>query len=694
MPSSSLGVNADGTLFSTGRGVFNYRNQTPFVANNGAALSQLMENTYTQIPLERVSTFGKASFELTPGLTAFVQGLYTDYTSTTISDAAPNAGLWVLRVPVTNPFIPAALLGVLATRPSPTAPVLVNKRYLEAGPRATDHDSTTWQALAGLSGKLGSFTWELYGSHGESTLDDRTSGSVFNDRTQQLVAAANGGASLCGGTGFNPFAVSNSAGCAAYISGVTTNRTKTTQDVAEVNVQGAVATLPAGEVRFAVGADYRRNDFSFDPDAQQVAGNVVGIARTAATAGLVRAIEGYAEVLVPLLRDIPAIKSLDVDLAYRYSDYDRAGGVSTYKADLNWTVIDALRLRGGYQRAIRAPNVGELFTASTGLFPTIGLIASGGGDPCDIRSPYRTGANGAQVRALCIAQGIPAAVADAYVNNVGQVAAFLSGNTNLEPEKADTYTIGAVLTSRASSPWLSGFSLSVDYYHIAIDRAISTIPVTLSLSKCFNGDGSNASYSQANFYCALIGRDSTTGGITNALTPYLNIGGYRTSGIDVQLDWTIRLADAGIGGGGPRLGLSTVVNYLDSYRVQNQPGSAFQEFADTIGSGTTLPKWRSTTSLTLGDSRISGLLRWRHIDGMSDASRVTNPASLIAGVPSYDFFDLSLRIDPSQRFGLRFGVNNLGDREPPVVSGALGTTDAGTYDVLGRTFYVAATARF
>lgn len=136
------------------------------------------------------------------------------------------------------------------------------------------------------------------------------------------------------------------------------------------------------------------------------------------------------------------------------------------------------------------------------------------------------------------------------------------------------------------------------------------------------------------------------------------------------------------------------MNYLDRYRVQNQPGSAFQEFADTIGSGTTLPRWRSTTSVTLGDSQVSGLLRWRRIDGMGDAARVTNPASTVSGVPGYDYFDLSLRIDPAKRFGFRIGVNNLADRQPPVVSGVLGTTDAGTYDVLGRTFYVSATARF
>ena len=146
--------------------------------------------------------------------------------------------------------------------------------------------------------------------------------------------------------------------------------------------------------------------------------------------------------------------------------------------------------------------------------------------------------------------------------------------------------------------------------------------------------------------------------------------------------------------GGAKFGNSSVVNYLDTYKVQNQPGSPFQEFGDTIAGVATLPRWRSTTSVTLGDSRIGGLLRWRHIGGMTDASHVTNTSSTIPGVPAYDYFDLSLHIEATKRFGFRFGVNNLGNREPPVVSGVLGQTDTGTYDVLGRTYYLSATARF
>jgi outer membrane receptor protein involved in Fe transport len=421
LPSSSIGINPDGTLFSSGRGVHNYRGNLSVLYNNGQALLQVPELTYTQIPLERISTFGRATFEATDNIKLFVQGLYTDYTSVTIQDAAPNAGLWTLRVPRSNPFIPAALNPLLDSRANPTAPVVITKRYSEAGPRKVDHEATTWQVLGGASGSFGGsgITWELYGSTGKSVVDDISYGSVFANKAQQLVAAADGGASLCAG-GYNPFSPTNSPECAAYISGVTTNRTETKQDVVELNFQGAIAQLPAGELRFAVGAGYRRNEFAFTPDPQQVTGNIVAIARTSPTAGSTSAKEIYAELLIPVLSDLPAIRELTIDAAYRYSDYKRSGGVSTYKVDVDWTVVNGVRLRGGYQRAIRAPNVGELYTATTGVFPTIG-VAPAAGDPCDLRSTFRAGANEAKVRDICLSQGMLGPIYDNFRTDVSQV---------------------------------------------------------------------------------------------------------------------------------------------------------------------------------------------------------------------------------------------------------------------------------
>jgi len=694
-PTAGFGVNNDGTLFATGLGVYNYRNNTPFVYNSGTALLEMPRDTYPQLPLKRWSTFGKVDFEVSPSVKLFVQGLYTNTKSVTSGDAAPNAG-WQLSLPVTNPFIPAALRTLLASRPNPNAPVSLLKRYSEAGARITTHDATTYQITAGASGRFGAsdITWDISGSHGDSRNTDDLSGAVFASRVQKLVSAADGGASLCAG-GYNPFQTNGvSAECAAYISGTAGTRTRTAQDMVELNLQGPIANLPAGELRFAAGADYRRNSFAFEPDAQYQSGDVVGIPRTAPTNGSTRAVEGYAEVSAPLIHDTFAIRSMVLGLAYRYSDYDRSGGVSTYKADLDWTVVPGFRLRGGYQRAIRAPNVGELFSGAIGSFPTIGLITNGGGDPCDTRSRYRTGMNGAAVRAICVAQGLSPALVDAYVNNVPQVAAFSTGNPDLKPEKADTFTLGGVLAPRMASPWLSHLSLSVDYYKIKIADAIAVIPTTVALNKCFNADGSNPSFATNNFYCGLIGRDAVSGGITNALQPYLNLGGYRTSGVDMQLDWSLNLSEIGAGGGDTRLRLSTLVSYLDSFQIQQLPGAPWQEQAGSIGGGSAFPRWKANTTLTLGDDRFSGLLRWRYTGGMYDISRVTDATSTVPGVRAYSYFDASVQARIGKDYSLRLGINNLTDKQPPIVSGVAGSTDAQTYDILGRTFYAAVTAHF
>lgn len=693
---SGFGVNNDGTLFSTGLGVHNYRNNSPYVYNNGQALLQLPEYTYVQMPLERLSTFGKASYEITPDLTFFVQGLYTEYNAVTLGDPAPNAG-WQPVVPVSNPFIPTALRTLLASRPSPNAPIRLTKRYAEAGPRATEHESRTYQVVVGLSGEIGEtdISWDLSASRGDSRIDDELSGAVFASRIQQLVDAADGGRSICAG-GYNPFVTTGGASpdCVAYFSGKARTKTSTAQDVIELNVQGPVMELPAGELRFAAGANYRKNSFAFTPDANYASGDVVGIPRTAPTRGSTKVVEGYGELFIPVIRDVTGIQDLSLGLAYRYSDYDRSGGVSTYKADLDWSIVPGLRVRGGYQRAIRAPNVGELFSGATGAFPTIGLLANGGGDPCDIRSTYRTGPNAAAVRAICLSQGMPDGLADSFVYNVAQVAAFTTGNLDLKPETADTYTLGAVLTPKLASPWLSRLSFSIDYYDIAIEDAIAVISTPTALNKCFNADGSNPTFDAGNIFCALILRDVATGGINNAQQPYLNLGGYRTRGVDLQADWSVRLSDIGLDDSDLRVSLSSVISYLDSFEVQQLPNTAFQDYAQTIGGGMAYPRWRANTTLTVGNEQVTALLRWRRIGEMDDVSTVTNAASTVPGVEAYDYFDASVQFTPSERYAIRVGVNNLADKTPPVVSGEAGATDAGTYDILGRTFYASVTARF
>lgn len=698
---SFFGFNNDGTLFrrNAPAGSFNYRGPTtgPFISTPTLFGYDGSYYNFIQTPLERYTVFGRGEYEVSDGITLYAQGSYAHSKARNQGSEPVLATPWDLRIPVTNPFIPADLARVLASRPQPNAPITYFGRVSQAGPRSFTTETETWQALVGLRGEIASlgWTWDIYGSHGEAnTSDTTTAGAVSVGALRRLINAADGGSGLCAG-GYNPFGLEGlSSACLAYVSRTPINRTSINQDVVEGVLQGGLFNVPAGEVRFAASANYRRNGYLFVPDSDVAAGDITSISATQRTTGSTRVAEGAIELLLPILADLPFIRALNVTLGYRYSDYRLSGGAHTYKADFDWRVAEPLMFRGGYQRALRAPNIGEYFLAGNQTVSQIGT-PPGGGDPCDVRSNFRapSNANAAQVRSLCIATGLNAALADSFQQPTTAAVTTTIGNGALKPEKADTFTFGAVLTSPFSADALRNISLSVDYYDIKIANAIAVLGATTSLQKCFNGDGSNSSYSASNYFCGLFQRDGT-GLFTSVSQPYLNLGGYRTAGIDVQLDWRVPLDFLSVGGQSGSITLASYANYLDKFEIQTLPGGPFQENAGTISTATSFPRWKLVNSLTIDAGPFSVSGRWRYIDAMADASTITNPATTIPNTPSYNYFDLSLKIAPTDKYELRLGINNLTDKRPPVVGGTLGVTNPGVYDVLGRSFYASAKARF
>lgn len=698
--STILGFNNDGTLFTDNNGV---RNFTSGSAASGYGLrgNVLYYDPNAEIdllaPMNRYSGFARLDYEVSDNIDAYVQGSYTNYTSTNNGSGTLAQGTAALSVPVANPFIPDDLAAILASRTNPNANFTVVKRFTAAGQRVLEHENDVYQITAGLKGRVPGMdmSWEVFASHGETIVHDRiVGGGVTMTAAATMLNAADGGQSLCQG-GLNVFGdQSISADCIDYLTAKTDSRTRLTQDNVEANVQGALFDLPAGQVRFAAGGNYRRQDYNFtaDPLLTSNPTEVIGFNPVASSQGTTDVVEGYAELLVPLLADLPLIRKLELDAAYRYSHYNVSGGVSAYKADLNWEVVQGLRLRGGYQRAVRAPNVGELFQGGLVSYTNLGSAPSGG-DPCDVRSSYRTGANASQVRALCIAQGVPQNVIDTYTANYTQVAGTTSGSTRLSPETADTYTIGAVIDSPfRNSALLRGMTLSVDYYNIAIKDAIGSISGATMVANCFNASGSNPDYAQSSVYCQNIVRNAD-GTIYNLNQPYLNLGGYKTSGIDVQFDWRIPLDSLGLDSSSDLM-LNVVVNKLETFKIQNLPGADYIELAGTIGSGNTYVPWRINSTLTYMADKWSLGLRWRHLSSLDDYTSITTPTAVLPGTSAYDSFDLFGRLAVTDGFELRGGIDNLTDREPPVVGGRLGNTDAGTYDPLGRRFYIAARAKF
>ncbi|HEY5711558.1 MAG TPA: TonB-dependent receptor [Allosphingosinicella sp.] len=703
--SRNLGSNDDRTLFAQ-IGATNYRGPTTglFSTLGGIVRQPVTMQEYIVQPMHRLNIFASGEYEITDNITAYAQILHTDSQVTGQVGWSPTLFVAPITVPVTNPFIPNDLRTILASRPNPTAPFTINQRFVGFEDRKFISDFNVTQYIFGLRGQLGvsDWTWDIYGSHDSMDLVETQDAALLLSRLQPLLNAADGGASLCAG-GFNPFGLANatniSAACRDYVETETHDYTETNQDIVEANVTGRLFTLPGGDVRFSATGTYRRNEFEYDPDPSRENSDVIGTLASVPSQGTTNVKEFGLELLVPLLRDTPFAHRLEFNFGYRISDYNISGTVHTYRAEVSWAPIRALLFRGGYERATRAPNIGELFsTAQTGQVQ-FGSPPSGG-DPCDTRSAARLGANAAQVRTLCIATGVPLPIVDTFQYTTVAIASATSGSTALTPETADTFTAGAVLTAPSQSPWLSGLSVSVDFYDIRIEDVISQVSAVTTLNKCYNLDGSNPNYDPTNEFCTLISRDAT-GGIRIVLTPYLNLGGLRTRGIDLQADWRLNLENTfGVPG---RLHLNAVVNFLDSYRVQILPGSAFVEYRGTIDGtqaavtppvGLPLPKSKIFANATYEVGPASINLRWRHLPSMRDVTSVTRPTSPAPGVPSYDIFDLTAHWDVDEHFRLALGVTNLFDTDPPIVGGTLGQTQPGTYDIIGRSFYVAGTLRF
>lgn len=696
----NLGFNDNGTLF-TQTGAKNYQgptNSNDFAIIAGNVRMPVGPQTIIQNPLKRYNFFSKFDYELTPDITGYGQVLYVDSHVDTSSGRSLTQFGVLTTIPVTNPFIPTDLRTLLASRPNPTAPFTWNGRYVGIPAKSWDEHYTTSQFLGGFRGALPlkDWTWDVFASYDSTDHTQSNFHAVLKSQVQQLLNAPDGGNSLCAG-GFNPFGLAHTTALSSACQTFMTTTAHSTEHLSQSNVQGVVQgpvfSLPAGDVMVAVLADYRRNTYRYSPDSQLAAQNIEAVIASAPSSGEISVSDIALQVDVPLLKDMPLAYKLNVGGAFRRSDYNTSGSVDTYEGEGKWWPVESLLLRGSYQRAVRAPNIGELFSAASGSQIAFGTPPGSIGDPCDIRSKARTGATGAQVRSLCLAQGIPAAVIDTYTFPTTATAGLSSGNPNLQPEVADTYNLGAVWNVPSTSPWLSHASASVDYFNIKIDKVISVVPGLTALSKCYNLDGSNPSFSNSNTFCALLTRDSN-GLLQTIRTPYLNLGGLKTDGVDFQLNWRIAFGEIGADSIPGDFSISSGIEYTRSYAIETLPGTTFQEFAGTNTIGAALPKWKALTTFTYRPGDLSMSLRWRHMASMKDVTSVTTPATPGVGVPAYDLFDLVGTYDFRNRWQLRAGVTNLFDKGLPIVASSQTSTDTSTFDAVGRSFYVGLRANF
>jgi iron complex outermembrane recepter protein len=601
--------------------------------------------------------------------------------------------------------------------------------------RTIENNTNLYQILAGLRGDFGvsDWTWEAYASHGSTRVDLDYIGFASTRRFQAIVQSPNfgrgvsatgaGSASLTCTSGlpiFESFQISQD--CIDAITSTYTDRTRLTQDIVEATAQGHVVDIPwgAGEVRSALGATWRKNEFQYLPDATRETNSVldipVGAFAQANVTGKTVVKEVYGELLVPLLKDLPAAKSLELELGYRYSDYDIAGKVPTWKALFSYGPVDFLHFRGGVQEANRAPNINELFLDSSSQAVTLRAA-----DYCRADTVERSGnnpanPNRAKAQALCSALiGNPGSAFDIDPNNYtggrgdGVILQTSQGNTALKSEDGRTYTLGFVLTSPFDIAAIQGTTLSVDYYRTKITNAIAATTAQSTYDLCFNRDGtSNPNYllDDPNGLCRNIQRDEETGASGQVLSQYQNLGVIKTNGVDVNLNWRAAMEDIGLSSLPGRVSANVAFTRLFSFKAQEFPTAPLLENAGTLARQG-LFDWRSITTLRYMMPTWNVGLEWRHLPSAKNQNFVTDPTTPVQGAGKYDLFGLTGEWNATDNLTVSGGVDNLFNREPEKIgigqvtniaatSGG-GTTIAdgvasnplpGYYDVLGRRYFL------
>jgi outer membrane receptor protein involved in Fe transport len=541
---------------------------------------------------------------------------------------------------------------------------------------------------AGARGRLaGDWNFDIYAQFGQNERIERQTNNVSLSKLQDLAFAPDGGASICSG-GFNPFVVGSlSSDCARYVAVDAANAITVRQRLAEASVTGPLWSLPTGDLSAAFGVLYKRDEFEYDADealSKMLPGvpgvigprpDIAGFAAAPDRSGDESNTDAYIELRVPVFKDRPGAQSLELGLGFRYSDYSQVGGVSSYKAELLYRPLSPLRLRGSYQHAVRAPSIEELYYP-----PVSNQFIVPVPDPCDANSSARTGPDRTQVEALCLAQGLPAALLPNYDFELRRVDGISGGNPDLKSEQGDTYSLGLAWTSTSVNRWVRDLQLSVDWYQIAIDEGIGRWDSESSVSRCFDPTY-NPTFDSGNVYCSFFTRDGITGNIFAQILDR-NIGGLETAGVDVQFDW-------GFAAGPGTLRLNALLTFVDYWTYLDPSGFAI-DYAGTVGGGglgRSVPRWKSLLNLSYEFDKLGLMARWQHIDSARDAEYRD------FDVPAYDYVDFGASYvfgdGPLKGLSARAGIDNAFDRAPPIFpTWQQANTDPSLYDVLGRRFYL------
>jgi iron complex outermembrane recepter protein len=677
---------------------------------------------YYRRPSNRYTAGVFADYEISPAFKPYLDVMFMDYS--TKAQIAPSGAFYGTRqvncnnpLLLANPTVANAVClvpGPLGSAPlsvvgTPTqVSILIGKRNIEGGPRFNDIGFNQFRVVTGMKGDISSnWSYDLTAQFGQLKLANTYRNDVSSTRIDEAL--------LVGGTAANPVCLSGNAACvpynvfsaggvtpaaAAYI-GIPLVLTGTTKETIISGVVtgdlGFTSPLAGESVKVVFGAEHRKEALSTQPDLSYINGDGAGQGGpTLPIAGAYSVRDLFAETVLPIIQDKAFFKDLSLELGFRNSSYKVRGNTgtnseNTWKVAANWTTTDFLKIRGSINRAVRSPNIGELFSnASIGLFS--------GSDPCAADPGKTPSATVAQ----CVNTGLAASqYGSLSPNTAQQYNGFFGGNLALKPEKASSWTAGFVLTPT------SNISFSVDYYSIKVKNAVGTVGAQVTLNQCVaTGDP---------IFCANIHRAPASAGLA-AGSLWLdesgfiddrttNTGSVKTAGVDVNFDGKTSL-------GSNTVKLSFIGNYVDNFTNQPITNGFTYDCAGFYGTtcGNPQPKWKHVSRLKFSTENNAAItFGWRYVgavkvDAISSNPKLGTPDSLPPlvdqNLKAQNYFDLLFSVPLKDTIGFRLGVNNILDNDPPLVSQASlggfgnGNVFPGTYDHLGRYIFVGITADF
>jgi outer membrane receptor protein involved in Fe transport len=690
-----------------------------------------------QTPFERFNMYGAGRYEVSDAVEVYSRGIFSKNTVSTIIAPSGTFGISV-TIPLSNPYLTAAqrnafcafdtnsgpgytprytqaVCNAAATATSPTDPnyrtvtTTLSRRATELGPRISDFVTTFFDYRIGARGGItDTIDWDLSGSYGQSENVQTQQGYWLNSRVRQALLATNANTCLDTSNNCVPLNVFGPDGSitAAQNAFLTANsqvaiKTSLAQVKGVINGDFGVASPWAGDaVAFAVGGEYRKYKASQQSDLLSQSGDLGGAGGAAPNInGGFDVYEAYGELILPLVQDKPLFQDLTLEAGIRYSDYSvfAAGSpgynTTTWKVAGNWTPVEGIKFRGNYSRAVRAPNIAELFSPANTTLTNLAI------DPCAGSAPN----NNANLRAVCIAQGAPAALIGSIIPDpAGQVNSTGGGNLALGPEKSNSWGAGVTLAPSG----LPGFNLTVDYYNIKITGAITNPTPSDVINACFANLTAASATDPA---CTSIRRDPTTGGLYGeaARVPGLpqtlsNLGRLATDGIDVQLNYT---KDVGFAD----WSLSAIGNWTHKSTFQATPTSVNRDCVGlySVNCASIQPEFSWSVRNTLAFKSFDLSLLWRYIDGVkyefgnAFVGTLNGKQVDFNTIPAEHYFDLTGRFHASDEITITLTVQNLLDNQPKVVGNTIGSTSynsgnvyPSTYDALGRRYTVAAKLRF